>query len=60
MSVFDEQQQNATIHNSRIEASWFKLGGIIDQALGSNCAINNGIRYFPFVESENTVVTGEF
>ena len=39
--------QNATIH-SRIETSWFKLGGITDEALGSNCAINNGVLYFTF------------
>ena len=49
--------QNATIH-SRIEASWFKLGGITDQALGSSCAINNGI--LSILEPENIVVTREF
>ena len=39
--------QNASIH-SRIEGSCFKLGDITDQALGSSCAINNGILYFSF------------
>ena len=49
--------QNATIH-SRIEASWFKLGGITDQALGSSCY--QWYTLFSVLEPENIVVMEEF